>query len=548
MILATFVARFGRPAVWALVAGGVLLAVAWCGPARLHSLVLHDELIVAARDGAPRMVTRRDGRGVVRDMTNGKEIVAIQGDLKHTRADGVISSDGRWMAVMDPPDLLLWDLTTGLECPPRPVALDGSLGLRDTVPKFSPDGRWLAAFTRDQEGRGGFKVWALAGGAERAGAVLTRKIHDRDEAAFHEKACSLWPHADGPMAFSPDGRLLAFAAPEGEAKGGMEPKWPVLRARMWDVEAGREVAWLRDVPGKVLGVFFSPDGGTLATLHLDIPSPGPAMKVLAAKEDPSVTGRNVLRLWDAAGGKPRGCWLLPGDASDVRFDRDGVRVIATGELGRALFVVDLAQGGPAETSKVEGPVLPSPDGRVLAFVNVTGGGPAFLREFDNPDAGLVVILLSGREFIFNREFSPGGRYLVFDHMWLPEPAVKSNSNPFLRRVQAGLSSWLGWATRFAGDKPLSSLQAYETATGKLAATLPDRRNLMVYGPDDRTVLFWGGKEPPTLWELTPRRPWGGILGAWAILMAGLWMATWCWRRWRARRKEKVLPQIEPGAS
>jgi WD40 repeat protein/serine/threonine protein kinase len=139
----------------------------------------------------------------------------------------VFSSDGRWLAgaVTAADTVKVWDAATGQELFSKPANNPQAVA-------FSPDGRLLAAGTRD----GPILVWDLTAGQER-----TLRGHRGEMQG---------------LTFSPDGQRLASCAMEDVLK-------------LWDVAVGQEVLTLRGHHGFIKAAGFSPDGRLLASASED---------------------------------------------------------------------------------------------------------------------------------------------------------------------------------------------------------------------------------------------------------------------------------------
>jgi WD40 repeat protein len=184
---------------------------------------------------------------------------------------------------------------------------------------FSPDGRLLATSWCDHTVRLCDTV---------TGQLHALAIPRQSDLSFS----ILYPY---PVAFSPDGKLLAFVSPEGFGT-----------AQLLETATGRRHG--PPLGHSVTAVAFSPDSGLLATGSQD----------------------RMVQLWETTTGRPYGPPLRhQGGIRVVAFSPDG-RLLATGSWDRTVRLWEAATGKP------HGPPLRlhiaalnvafSPNGRLLA--------------------------------------------------------------------------------------------------------------------------------------------------------------------------------------
>jgi len=119
----------------------------------------------------------------------------------------------------------VWDTTTGREIQELPIG-------QDTQVAFSPDGQWLVT-----GGAGKYQFWRVGSWQE-----------DLDLSINRESPSGL----PGPMAFAPDGRLLALAR-------------STLEVQLFHADTGRQIARLPSPSPQIISYLcFSPDGSQLA--------------------------------------------------------------------------------------------------------------------------------------------------------------------------------------------------------------------------------------------------------------------------------------------
>ncbi|HKB37981.1 MAG TPA: hypothetical protein VKD72_16155, partial [Gemmataceae bacterium] len=205
-----------------------------------------------------------------------------------------ISPDGKRMCTLERrlfggkafTELVLWDLTTG-----RPVSQHSLPGETPATCAWSADGLTVTLPLKD-----GLTLMQVETGLVRVRIPGT---------------C-----VGGPLAVSPDDRLLAAPMPKGVVG-------------VWETATGKEVTAV--AAGPVSYLALTPDNRHLVTAH-----------------------ENLLRVWDLATGKERRRWSLPGPAGQLLLFPDGRRAF-TALADRTALVWDLT---PALR---RGPRAESPD-------------------------------------------------------------------------------------------------------------------------------------------------------------------------------------------
>jgi WD40 repeat protein/serine/threonine protein kinase len=245
------------------------------------------------------------------DVATGREV--FRRDRAHGDHRTLLSADGRrvaWWGRDDTPEV--WDVQSGQPVPAafRPHGAPGGLLL-------GPDGRFLVG----RAGLGPLHVWDLAAGQEAPSPAGSG-------GASH-------------ATFSPDGRLLGWAEPDGAV-------------RVWGLLSAREVRAFPGPAPEVTCLAFSADGGRLAW----------------------ATFEGVIRVADLATGQ--GLLTMrgpPGQFWGVAFSPDGRR-LASANADRTVKLWDLARGQEVLTlaghSSAVILVAFSPDGRTLVSAEKDG--------------------------------------------------------------------------------------------------------------------------------------------------------------------------------
>jgi WD40 repeat protein len=266
---------------------------------------------------------------------------------------------------------------------------------------FSPDGRRLAS----ADGNGQLFVWDWASGTaqiswdkgSQRGLFLNLRFSPDGTTLLSRSnlgECRLWDLSSGQAksgpdslrgpvvedAFSPDGKLLALASAINDTPilGGLfsfvSIKDDVVlnvssEITIWDLAAGQAKATLKDLPSKVTGLVFSPDGTVLCWAATG----GPAMPLGKGKEGTPIHFQfadraGQLGVVEVATGKDRWRKDEPGGFWGLSLSADGAALaVGAGQFG-GIRVFDTATGQqkqPAYRGHI-GPV------RRLAFASEKG--------------------------------------------------------------------------------------------------------------------------------------------------------------------------------
>jgi WD40 repeat protein/serine/threonine protein kinase len=362
--------------------------------------------VAVSRDG--RWAISGDRQGVLRlwDVETGQELRRMQ--CRGGCGGLAFSPDGRRaLSVAGPGNLQLWELPGGKEINP-------AVGFRDESHRvlriaFSPDGRRVLVSARDNL----MRLWDVASG---------RELHRL------ELPQTIWG-----VAFSADGRQLLGAGGNHmalwDAQSGQEVRrfagargiWDAALSgdghrvvtggtdgavRLWDVESGRELNYLRGHSGEVYGVALAPDGRAAVSGGLDGTARLWDLETGHERHLPQAGGDRVwsvafspdgghvaagdrdgfVRLWDVSGKAPRRRPLLKWHADAVRslaFAPDG-QMLASADWGR-IILWDVASGAKRHEwqfpEPVEG-VAFAADGRHLATAN--GNGTVYILRLPRP--------------------------------------------------------------------------------------------------------------------------------------------------------------------